>query len=137
VGSEGLNRLLVWLKEPTGILHFLYGSNTPPALKKVFSSGEGLGLTLFAFCLVAPVAEEIFFRGFLYTALRPHLGARWAAVITAAFFATAHAVSIVPLFVMGLLFAYVRERTDRLWCPIVIHIVNNSLACLQVFLGLG
>lgn len=76
----------------------------------------------------APVIEEFFFRGFLQTALNRYLG-RWKAiVISSIFFAAVHLNMYVflQIFILGVLLAYVFERTGSLIAPITIHVVHNS-----------
>ncbi|MEE9285847.1 MAG: type II CAAX endopeptidase family protein, partial [Dehalococcoidia bacterium] len=54
--------------------------------------------------VVAPLAEETFFRGFVFTGLRRRLGLRGAAVAASGLFALAHIqpISYVPIFMIGL-----------------------------------
>jgi hypothetical protein len=79
--------------------------------------------------VIMPIAEEMFFRGFLYRLLRGHFSV-WAAVpISAAAFAALHGVpSLFPwLFYMGVVYAVLAERTGSLWAGIVVHAMANSL----------
>jgi membrane protease YdiL (CAAX protease family) len=75
---------------------------------------------------VAPVAEEIFFRGLLYGFFR-----RWgtlpAVILSTAFFALAHSLRSLPLtqIVGGLLFALAYEVEGSLLVPITIHVLGN------------
>jgi uncharacterized protein len=83
-------------------------------------------------CAVAPLAEEIFFRGFLFGALRKY-GLVPAAGITGIAFGLAHVASspigfIVPLAVFGVLLCLLYERTGSLYPSIALHCVNNSVA---------
>ncbi len=96
-----------------------------------------MGLILSALVL-APVLEEIIFRGLLQTALLEFLGwrHRWPAVIcAAAAFAAVH-VSLVPwfvmpgLFVLGVVLGWLYERTGSLWPCFVVHAGFNSFNTL-------
>jgi len=78
--------------------------------------------------LVAPVAEEIFFRGIVYGFLR-----RWGMVValvgSTLLFVLAHAIqSGIPLtqIVGGIVFAVAYEITDNLMVPITIHVLGNT-----------
>ncbi|MDY6952228.1 MAG: CPBP family intramembrane glutamic endopeptidase [Thermodesulfobacteriota bacterium] len=78
--------------------------------------------------LVAPVAEEIFFRGIVYGFLR-----RWGMVValvgSTLIFVLAHAIqSGIPLtqIVGGIVFAVAYEITDNLMVPITIHVLGNT-----------
>lgn len=88
-----------------------------------------------AAAVIAPIAEEIMFRGFLYRLLRKRLPT-WAAVpISAAFFAVLHGIPpLIPmLFFLGVVFALVVEHTRSLYCSIILHAVQNSVALLALF----
>ena len=84
-------------------------------------------------CVVAPVVEEFFFRGFFYAALRNWRGVWPAAVITgfvfgAIHFGSAEAGAIVPLMVFGLGLCLLYQWTGSLYPCIALHALNNSLA---------
>ena len=74
-----------------------------------------------------PVAEEIFFRGFMYGAIKKKFGVLWAIMITAIIFSVLHAhlVGIIPIFVLGMFLAYIFEKTGSLVAPITVHIAHN------------
>ena len=94
-------------------------------------------LTLVGAGLLAPAAEELFFRGFLYTALRQRLGIAAAAAISSLIFAVGHidALGVVAAsFIMGLALALAYEYTRSLWTAIAIHAFNNTLAVFLTYL---
>jgi membrane protease YdiL (CAAX protease family) len=94
-------------------------------------------VTLLGAGLLAPVAEELFFRGFLYAALRQRLGIAAAVTISSLVFAVGHidALGVVAAsFVIGIALALVYEYTRSLWVAIAIHAFNNSLATVLVYL---
>ncbi len=82
--------------------------------------------------LVAPVAEEIFFRGFLYRAVRRRFSVPWSVVISAAVFAIAHIylLSIPVIFVDGVILALLFEWRQSLATSIAAHAANNLLIFL-------
>jgi membrane protease YdiL (CAAX protease family) len=84
-------------------------------------------------CVAAPIAEELFFRGFCFTALRRWIGVAGGAVATGLIFGAIHAgsadaVFLVPLAVFGALLCVLYHRTGSLLPCIVLHALNNSLA---------
>ena len=87
-----------------------------------------LGLMGFAAVLVAPVCEEVVFRGYLYPVAKRFGGVRVAAVFSALIFAAAHgnAAVMLPLFVFGLLLVWVYEFTGSIWAPIAVHLLFNG-----------
>jgi membrane protease YdiL (CAAX protease family) len=87
--------------------------------------------------VLVPAAEETFFRGFVYPALRRHLGVRRAALVSAAFFAAVHlqVVNFLPILLLGAALALVYERTGSLVPAVVIHGVNNLVALISAYAG--
>jgi membrane protease YdiL (CAAX protease family) len=84
-------------------------------------------------CVVAPIAEELFFRGFCFTALRRTLGMLPAAAATGIIFGAIHlggtkAEFVVPLMVFGFLLCLLYVWTDSIVPCIALHALNNSLA---------
>ena len=85
---------------------------------------------------VAPVAEEFFFRGFFYRALRSRFSVIAAAAIDGALFGVIHfdfsgadaLLILPPLAVLGFMFCLVYERTGSLYPVIALHAFNNALA---------
>ena len=84
------------------------------------------------FIYIAPVVEEMFFRGFFYGSLRSRLPTGWAALICGVVFGAIHfgsGASAVPiLMVLGVIFCLVREKTGSLYPCIGMHAFNNTLA---------
>ena len=87
----------------------------------------------FLVAVVAPMAEEFFFRGFFFGALRNWKGPWPAAVITGLVFGSIHfgsaeAAFLLPLAFFGFSLCLLRERTGSLYPGIALHCMNNSLA---------
>jgi membrane protease YdiL (CAAX protease family) len=82
--------------------------------------------------LSAPFIEEVIFRGILFGRLA-NAGKFWLAIVLSSLlFALLHFVpfAVVTFFLLGALLAYVYHTTKRLWAPIAIHFMINSLALL-------
>jgi uncharacterized protein len=85
---------------------------------------------------VAPVAEEFFFRGFFYRALRSRYSVLVAALIDGILFGAIHwdfsttdgLLIIPPLAALGVMFCLVYERTGSLYPVIALHALNNAIA---------
>lgn len=94
--------------------------------------GSGMTRLLIGAVIVfwGPFAEEVFFRGFLLGGLIASLGEARAAVASAAVFAVAHLVvgSMIPLFITGLVLAWLYLRTKSIWPPLAAHSAQNLLA---------
>jgi uncharacterized protein len=96
----------------------------------------GLIAAGFMVVCVAPVAEEFFFRGFFYKALRSRYTVLAAAAIDGALFGIIHfdfsgadaLLILPPLAALGFMFCLVYERTGSLYPVIALHAINNALA---------
>ncbi len=87
-------------------------------------------ITLLLGGFVIPIGEELFFRGFLHNWLRNRL-AMWPAILVSAFiFSVFHLIPLQMLMVfpMGVMTAWLYEKSKSLAAPIALHIVNNAVA---------
>ncbi len=82
--------------------------------------------------VAGPVGEEVFFRGFAHTALKRKYGFKKGIFFSSLFFGIYHGIpwQIPYAFVAGLVLAYVYEKTQSLYAPILFHIINNSVAVI-------
>ena len=85
--------------------------------------------------LWGPFTEEVFFRGFVLQALLARWPTAWAAAASAALFAITHVdpAVLLPIFVTGLLLAWLFIRTRSIWPPVVAHAAQNVLALTVAF----
>jgi membrane protease YdiL (CAAX protease family) len=86
----------------------------------------------FVVTVCAPIAEEFFFRGYFFGALRSH-GFWFAALFTGLAFGVVHVFGspiafIVPLALLGTALCFIREKTQSLYPGIALHCLNNSVA---------
>jgi membrane protease YdiL (CAAX protease family) len=90
--------------------------------------------TLAGAVIIAPICEEVFFRGYLFAGLLRGMEVWPAALISALLFVAAHGDlgSAVPLLALGLLLAALRWRTGSIWPSIALHVGNNALASIYV-----
>jgi uncharacterized protein len=84
-------------------------------------------------CVVAPICEEFFFRGYIFSALRNWRGTWPAAVLTGLLFGGVHAgsapgVDLLPLAVLGFGLCLLYRYTGSLYPCIAVHSLNNSIA---------
>jgi membrane protease YdiL (CAAX protease family) len=119
----------------------LHGSDKLPSELGAGKSTAALVAAGAFVCVIAPVAEEFFFRGFLFGALRRwriviggrDLGTWLAAAIVGMLFGLAHTGSassqyLIPLGFLGFVLCLMRWKTRSLYPCIVLHSANNSLA---------
>jgi membrane protease YdiL (CAAX protease family) len=119
----------------------LHGKDKLPSELGVNKSTAALvGAAIFV-CVIAPIAEEFFFRGFFFGALRRwHIvvagrdfGTWAAALVTSILFGLAHTGSassqyLVPLGILGFILCLMRWWSGSLYPCIALHSINNSLA---------
>jgi membrane protease YdiL (CAAX protease family) len=84
-------------------------------------------------CVLAPIAEELLFRGFMFAALLSWRGPWVAAVIVGLLFGGIHVIGtpallLIQLAVLGFLFCLVRWKTGSILPTVALHAINNSLA---------
>jgi membrane protease YdiL (CAAX protease family) len=122
-------------------LFSLHGTDKLPSPLGTTKSTVGLaGVAVFV-CVFAPMAEEFFFRGFLFGVLRQmrivvagrQIGTWIAAILVGILFGLAHAGSalsqdLIPLGFLGFVLCLVRWRTGSLYPCMALHSLNNALA---------
>jgi membrane protease YdiL (CAAX protease family) len=101
-----------------------------PLLESIEKLKNAIGLPVLL--LLPPIAEEVFFRGFLLSGFRRKRNAAVAVVIVAAIFAVFHMqpAKYLPTFLIGLWLGYVVVATGSLWPAILAHLANNSIPLL-------
>jgi membrane protease YdiL (CAAX protease family) len=118
-------------------LHYLHPQSGPWIRMPDHSIGA-LVLTLVA-VVCAPIAEELLFRGWIYTDLRRHFSFATTLVVTSAIFAWLHYESThlyaLAVFPIGLALGTMREITGSVKPPIAFHAFNNFLASALAYLG--
>lgn len=87
--------------------------------------------------VVAPVTEEVIFRGFLHGLLRDRYGFWWGAVISAVFFSLLHPPAVLPIFCVGLILSFVYERTGSLPYSMLFHALFNGVQLVTLFARTG
>lgn len=97
----------------------------------------GLFVTLAV--VFAPIAEEILFRGWLYTCLREKIGV-WAGIlVTSVLFALAHwektHLYALAVFPVGVALGFIRDRTGSLKASMTLHAVYNAAASVLLVFG--
>jgi len=104
-------------------------------LKSARADGA-LWLLVIAFCVAAPISEELFARGFLYRGWsESFLRAPGAILLSSIVWTGLHLqydlFFLGEVFSIGLLLGYLRYRTHSTWLTIVLHGLNNLAATLQ------
>lgn len=114
----------------------LLESNTKEKLLEQLGANEGTALLLGSAaltCVIAPICEEILFRGFIFTSLRNLRGPWPAAVLTGLLFGAVHSTSapvqdLLPLAFLGFALCVLYRMTGSLYPCIAAHALNNVIA---------
>jgi membrane protease YdiL (CAAX protease family) len=118
---------------------------TPGFMGEVLQSARGDGalwLLVIAFCVAAPVSEELFARGFLYRGWsESFLGPAGAILLSSVVWTALHLqydwFFFGEVFSIGLMLGYLRYRFQSTWLTIFVHGLNNSAAVVQTLLLAG
>lgn len=104
-----------------------------PFMNDVVSGTKSLPMLIITVGLLAPIFEELLFRGFIFKGLeRGILGGHGTVWLTSIVFAAIHLQYALPIVLMiipmGLLLGYSRMYSGSLLVPIVLHVLNNTIA---------
>ena len=126
------------------VLVTLTGSEATP--EQVLTQGitdtpVQLLLTVLAAVVMAPIAEELLFRGLLHRGLRRRMHVVPATLLSSALFAVVHVevaasqpLALIGLTFVGVVLAIAHERTGSLLVPVVIHATHNAVTIAAVVL---
>jgi membrane protease YdiL (CAAX protease family) len=111
----------------------------PQETVRAFQESGSLGfrfLVIIAAAVTAPLAEEIFFRGFVYGVLKRYTDAPFAALASSLMFAVIHmhVGSLLPLCMLAVLFCLAYEITGCLLAPMLLHAVFNSASVIGMMI---
>lgn len=103
----------------------------------------GLALTFIGLVVLAPVTEEIVFRGYLYAGMRRWVGIVGGAIFTSIIFSLPHLVqgadgnllwvAGIDTFALSLVLCYLREKTGSIYAGMGVHAVKNCIAFLALY----
>ncbi|MEO1857296.1 MAG: type II CAAX endopeptidase family protein [Rubritalea sp.] len=80
-------------------------------------------------CVIAPIAEEIVFRGYLYPVVKRYTEPVIAAIFTGVIFGAIHGQiwAVIPLSLFGILLAVLYEKSGSIWACILCHAMFNTI----------
>ena len=121
-----------------GILTAIFGPHPQPQALALAQhhGGFDFALDFMSVAVAAPIGEEIFFRGFVFTGLVQRMTPMLAMIFSGAFFALAHFEkwSFIPIFAIGFGLAWVYYNTRSLWVNIVSHATINTISLVVAYL---
>ena len=116
---------------------FLDRPVVPESMSRIYGSTDFLPLLWIALVIVAPLWEEIVFRGFGFRGFRSsRLGMTGAILVPALFWTGLHVqydlYDLSFVFALGLFFGFARERTGSVTVAILLHVLNNLIATVEM-----
>jgi membrane protease YdiL (CAAX protease family) len=107
-----------------------------PAIVTAVAETQAPAWLLLASVVVAPISEEILFRGFAFAGLQARHGWKKAALVSSLAFAFIHLepVGVIPLFAVGYLLSILYRHTNSLWPGIALHAVVNIIGVTAALL---
>ncbi len=116
------------------MLHLPAQTNLTQLQQELAVYPQTLRAELLVAVFVAPIFEEIFFRGFLLQGLRHYFGDTWAVLISSLIFAIIHfsVGSFLLLLVLGIILGVMRIKTNSIWPGIILHALNNLISAVSV-----
>jgi uncharacterized protein len=121
------------------VVHLIYPEANLDQEQDIFfryaTDRHELLLAFISVALIAPVAEETIFRGFMLPVLKKRFGIVLAILITSLLFGLIHVQLniVVMTFVLGLLLGWIVYKTSSIWPAILFHSLKNSVAFLLIF----
>ena len=129
-----------WIVE-TGFLYFINQTETPFMQSLRGTKHFGLAVVI---AVIAPIIEELIFRGYLYKAWRfTRLGYNGALILISVLFSLAHVDQyhwplLICLFCFAILMGMAREKTGSVLMPMLLHVINNTIfAVLIIYLDIN
>ncbi len=104
----------------------------PNNAQDVHDASKSLLLSILSAGIIVPVAEEVFFRGFLLKRLLYKMSPIIAIVISSMIFAVFHVTptTYIPIFILGAAIGISYVWLKSIWAAITIHIVHNTYTLL-------
>ncbi len=101
---------------------------------RLFESDFGIWGGIFRVVVLAPVVEELIFRGVIFSGFQRIYSSFWAIFFSALLFSVFHLNpwQLLPTFLLGLLVGFVRWRTGSLLAAIFTHALHNGMVFLSV-----
>ena len=143
-GGIGMLGLLLIFMIGSQALTYLLDKSPLVFVDPLYQSVSSVWLLIFAMVIVAPIYEELIFRGLLWSAIaeqftgatyKEQRGAVVASLVTSVIFAVIHLqygiYEIGTIVVLALIFCYARIKSGSLVLPMLLHVVNNGAAMAQ------
>ena len=113
----------------SGILHYLNIDLLKKVMEESPFKSDNIFLIILGACVIAPIFEEVVFRGIVYTRLRCRFGNTAAIILAALIFGLLHiSLAAVHAIIMGITFCIIFKKYNNIFINIILHCIHNILA---------
>jgi len=121
------------------VLKYLQPELIPQPIEEILRAAVGsveFMLVVAFVVILAPIAEELLYRGMIYPVFRWHLGPWWGAVISGLLFGLAHwdFWRSIPLAVGGIILCYLYEKSGSILVSMTAHGIWNAIMCGLIYM---
>lgn len=122
------------------LISILVGPPPPQEVEKMLTGikqGKDILLSFVSVSILAPVSEELYFRGMVYPVIRSRFGVGAALILSGLFFSMLHLdlYRLVPIWAGGIVLAYFFEKSGSLITSITAHSTWNTAMLLTMYLA--
>lgn len=115
---------------------------SPQYYEEMLRSARRLPVFLLVFvagAVLAPLSEELYYRGMIYPVFRERFGPVWGAIMAGSLFGLAHfdLWRTIPLAIGGAGLCYIYEKSDSIWVSTLAHGVWNGFMSIAVYLSIS
>lgn len=117
------------------IIESVFGEAKQQEIVKIYQETSAVSIRImlaFAAVIIAPVVEEVVFRGYIYPVCKRYTGRIIATFFASLFFSAVHfnIPALLPLFILAIILTIAYELSGSLWVPISIHACFNAFTLI-------
>ncbi len=140
-GLMGGGLLLIFIVALGMIINLLHPDIQPQLFEdmlRTVSSPGGFIILLIMGAILAPISEELYYRGMIYPVFRGYVGPFWGAIIAGSIFGLVHwdLWRAIPLAAGGVILCYIYEKSGSILVSALAHGVWNGVMALIVYFSL-
>ena len=117
------------------VIKKIFGELETQEIMRVYQESDEFSIRILIIIMaviIAPIIEEVVFRGYIYPICKRHAGRIISTFVTSLFFAAIHfnIPALLPLFIFAIFLTIAYEVTGSIWVPISIHTCFNAIALI-------
>lgn len=102
---------------------------------ELFEDPLKTGLLFLVIVIMAPIVEELIFRGVLFNLLNKNMKTLTAMIISSLFFGILHSQTFIPTAIIGFLICFIYQKSGNIRYSILAHMFNNFIAFIMPFIS--